>query len=398
MHPDLVVIHTPVGGGHKAAALAVAAAARARGLSVEVLDTFEHAPRLFGDAYLGAHLTAQGALPDLYGTAFFGTNRRKGALKPVSRGIDHMAWAGLVRRVIDLAPRTVIATHHLPLVVLGRARLRGRVAAALVGVVTDYCTHAVWVEKGVDLLCVPCERAREDAVGHGFPVDRVRLTGIPVRPEFERLAAVGDPAPGEPLRVLVTSGGFGVGPVAAIVQSFAGIRDVHLTVVCGDAPALVRRAGAMAARHGVRADVVGFERDMPARVGQAHVVVGKAGGLTVSETLTAGRPMVIAAAVPGNETINSDYVVVGGAGIVARPPDVGKTVAGLRAAGSLSRMGRCARGLVLARAAERVLDEALRAADLVAPVTPARPSSPAARTYRSPRPSRAPAPRRPGAK
>ena len=51
---DLVVIHSPVGGGHKAAALAVAEEARARGLTVAVLDLFEHAPRVFGDAYVTA--------------------------------------------------------------------------------------------------------------------------------------------------------------------------------------------------------------------------------------------------------------------------------------------------------------------------------------------------------
>ncbi len=44
-----------------------------------------------------------------------------------------------------------------------------------------------------------------------------------------------DPARGEALRVLVTSGGFGVGPIGDIVRSFAGIDGVELTVVCGRA-------------------------------------------------------------------------------------------------------------------------------------------------------------------
>ncbi len=407
MHPDLVVVHSPVGGGHKSAAMALAEAARARGLSVEVLDTFEHAPRVLGDAYLSAHLTAQNALPDLYGATFTAANRRDGALEPVRRGIDHVAWAGLVRRVVDLAPRFIVATHHLPLIVLGRARLRGRLAAPLVGVVTDYGTHASWAEKGVDALCVPCERARSDAAEHGFPADRLRLTGIPVRAELDRLPDVVDPAPGEPVRVLITSGGFGVGPVADILGSFAGLPGMHLTVVCGRADGLVRRARAAAARVGVHAEVVGFEPEMPARIGAAHVVVGKAGGLTVSEAMTAGRPMVIVAAVPGNEAFNADHVMVGGGGLVARPADAGKIIAGLRAAGSLARMGRCARGLVLPHAADHVLDVALSlgaeargatAASTPPPLTPVRSSSRGVRTDRSPRASRAPAPRRPGAR
>ncbi len=362
MSVDLVVVHTPVGGGHKSAAIAVAETARARGLRAVVLDTFEHAPLLFGQAYLTAHLTAQETLPDLYGSLYFGSNRKGGALEPMRRGIDHLAWAGLVKRVVALAPRAVVATHHLPLVVLGRARRKGRLLAPLVGVVTDYGTHAVWAEKGVDVLCVPCVPAFRDAAAHGFPVDQVRLTGIPVRASFEAIPPVHDPASDEPLRVLLTSGGFGVGPVRAIVQSFAGVPCVELTVVCGRAERLVRQVDATACRAAVPALVVGFERNMAARVAAAHLVVGKAGGLTVSEALTAGRAMVVAGAVPGNETINAQMLGAAGAGIVARPRDVGWVVHALRESRAIGAMGKRAGALVVHGAAGRVIEVAMHAA------------------------------------
>lgn len=362
MKPDLVVVHSPVGGGHKAAALAVAEAARARGLTVEVLDTFEHAPAVLGRAYLGTHLTVQGGMPALYGAAYFNRNHRDGAWEPIRRGIDHVAWKGLVARVVELAPRAVIATHHLPLLVLGRARRKGRLQCPLVGVVTDYGTHAVWAEKGLDALCVPRGHAGADAVAHGFAPELLHVTGIPVRPAFDRIAPVRYSLPGETLRVLVTSGGFGVGPIRAIVRSFAGVRGVELTVVCGNAHRLARRVSALAEEHGVRARVLGFERDMPARVAEAHVVVGKAGGLTVSETLSAGRPMIVAGLVPGNEGINAHLLASCGAGVVARPGDVGALVGEMRRLGLVASMGRTARALVPTQAAARVLAVAMDAA------------------------------------
>jgi len=355
MRPDLVIVHTPVGGGHKAAALAVAEAARARGLSVVVLDTFEHAPRLLGQAYLGAHLTAQGGIPALYGTAYASTNRRDGALEPVRRAVDHVAWAGVVARVVALQPRAVVATHHLPLVVLGRARRKGRLNAPLVGVVTDYGTHAVWAEKGLDALCVPRGHALSDAARHGFATERLHVTGIPVRPAFDRIAPVRDPGRDEALRVLVTSGGFGVGPIGSIVRSFEGAADVELTVVCGTAQGLARRVCRIVERRGVRARVLGFEKDMPSRMAEAHLVVGKAGGLTVSEALTAGRPMIVAGLVPGNEGINAELLALSGAGVVAPPREVGALVARIRALGLVSSMGRTARALVPSFAAQRVV-------------------------------------------
>src|SRR5262249_15268049 len=142
----------------------------------------------------------------------------------------------------------------------------------------------------------------------------------------------------EPLRVLVTSGGLGVGPMRRIVRSFSGMHEAELTVVCGSARGLVRRVERDAARFEVRAKVLGFERDMAARMAEAHVVVGKGGGLTVTETMTAGRPMVIVGAVPGNEKINEQRVVAAGAGWAAPAAHVGAICSWMRRAGMLEAM------------------------------------------------------------
>jgi processive 1,2-diacylglycerol beta-glucosyltransferase len=357
---DLVVVYSPVGGGHKSAALATAEAARARGLSVEVVSTFDHAPRWAGDAYVRAHLTGQSAAPELYGQMYFAANRRGDALEPLRLGIDNLVYGGLADHVRSLAPRAIIATHHLPLVVLGRARRKGTLGAPVLGVVTDYTAHACWAERGVDAWAVPHGGARAELAGHGAALDRIVETGIPVRASFARTPPLG--VIPKVLRVLVTSGGFGHGPMIRIVRSFASVPDVELTVVCGDAPSLVSRVARAAEEAGVPARVIGFEKDMAARMAEAHVVVGKAGGLTVTETLTAGRPMVVASAVPGNEKLNEAFVVDGGAGVAADAEGVGRAVERLRAEALLHAMARRARALVPACAADAVVDVASRLA------------------------------------
>jgi processive 1,2-diacylglycerol beta-glucosyltransferase len=190
---------------------------------------------------------------------------------------------------------------------------------------------------------------------HGVEPPRIGVTGLPVRAAFERIRPLRAPRAGEPLRVLVTSGGFGVGPVARVVRSFAGVPGVELVVVCGRAEKLVARVAGVAVKAGVAARVLGFEPNMAARMDEAHVVVGKAGGLTVSEAMTAGRPLAIVAAVPGNEAQNEELVLAGGAGIAASPRRVGPAIARLRETGALEEMGGRARGLVLRGAADRVL-------------------------------------------
>lgn len=357
MRTDLVVVYSPVGGGHESAAMATAEAARARGLRVEVLDTFAHGPRWAGHAYVRAHLTGQSAAPELYGHMYSAANRRGDPLEPLRLRLDNLVFGALADRVRSLAPRAVIATHHLPLVVLGRARRKGTLDAPLLGVVTDYTAHACWAERGVDAWAVPHGGAGAELAAHGAEPSRTVATGIPVRASF-----AGTPPLGvlpKTLRVLVTSGGFGHGPMTRIVRSFASVPDVELTVICGRAERLVTRVERAAAAAGVPARVIGFERDMAARMAEAHVVVGKAGGLTITETLTAGRAIVVASAVPGNEKHNEAFVVEGGAGVAADAKDVGATVERLRSEGQLGPMARRARGLVPAHAGDAVVDAAL---------------------------------------
>jgi hypothetical protein len=96
MATDFVIVYVPVGGGHKAAALATAEAARSRGLTAEVVDLFEHAPRVVRDAYVASHVTGQTILPRVYGLGYEAVNRRNGAFEPVRRGLDQVFFANLV--------------------------------------------------------------------------------------------------------------------------------------------------------------------------------------------------------------------------------------------------------------------------------------------------------------
>jgi processive 1,2-diacylglycerol beta-glucosyltransferase len=192
-------------------------------------------------------------------------------------------------------------------------------------------------------------------------------TGIPVRAAFAAIPPARLREPGEPLRVLITSGGFGVGPVLRVLRSFAGVRAVELTVVCGQNPELVTRVQHASDRFGLGARVIGFEPQMAERVAEAHVVVTKPGGLTVTECLVAGRPLLLVGAVPGQESLNQAWVTQSGAGLGVSARSVGSMAAALAQRGELEKMAERARGLAARDAASSILQQALaRAGELAA--------------------------------
>jgi processive 1,2-diacylglycerol beta-glucosyltransferase len=351
---EILILHCPAGGGHKAAAMAIAEHAEARGLGTRVIDVLAFAPAWFARFYVDTHLRSSAYVPRLYGSAYFASNHRSAVEGELRERFDEWIGKPLVDEILASDPLAVVATHFLPIGRLVRARQRGMLRAPIVEVITDYAAHAVWAEPGADAYCAPHGRACEDLVSHGVSPALVFATGIPVRSAFASAPPIRRPVPGVPLRVLITSGGFGVGPVTRVLRSLAGVRDVSLTVVCGQNPHLVRRVRRVTDRLGIEADVVGFERNMPARVAEADVVVTKPGGLTVSECLAAGRPLVLVGAVPGQESLNQAWVTEQGAGTGCTPEQVGGVIFDLRGP-KLVAMADRARAVGVPHAADRVL-------------------------------------------
>ncbi len=366
---ELLILHCPAGGGHRAAATAIAERAEARGIGARVVDALSFAPPWFAKLYVDTHLRSSAYIPHLYGSAYFASNHRAAVDGELRRRFDQWIGQPLFDEISASDPLAVITTHFFPMGKLGPARRRSKLKPPLIEVVTDYAAHAVWAEPGADAYCAPIGRACADLVRHGISRSRVWPTGIPVRSAFAAAPPLVAPGPGEPLRVLVTSGGFGVGPIGRVLRSFAAVPHLALTVVCGQNPRLVARVQRISDRLGLDARVIGFEREMPARVAEAHVVVTKPGGLTVTECLVAGRPLLLVGALPGQESLNPAWVTERGPAVAAAPENVGEVIEALRGVESPAHpqrradlfewMAQKARALVVPNAADLVLDVAM---------------------------------------
>ena len=91
--------------------------------------------------------------------------------------------------------------------------------------------------------------------------------------------------------------------------------EVQTVVVCGSNAELRREIEMLTLPMASKFRVLGFTTDMPDLVRAATLFVGKPGGLTASECMAAGTPMVIMLPIPGQEERNSDYLLEEGAAV-----------------------------------------------------------------------------------
>jgi len=153
--------------------------------------------------------------------------------------------------------------------------------------------------------------------------DKVVLVGNPVRLEIAKLGELPFPAFDEvgPLRILVTGGSQGATVLSRVIPAGLGLLDPslrrRLQVVQQCRPEDIERVRATYADLGIPAELLTYIEDMAAKIGDAHLIIGRAGASTVAELGAAGRPAILipfAAATDDHQTANArDLVSAGGA-------------------------------------------------------------------------------------
>jgi UDP-N-acetylglucosamine--N-acetylmuramyl-(pentapeptide) pyrophosphoryl-undecaprenol N-acetylglucosamine transferase len=152
---------------------------------------------------------------------------------------------------------------------------------------------------------------------------RAVLIGNPVRSEIARLGEMPFPPFDEvaPLKILVTGGSQGASVLSNVVPEGLGLLDPslrrRLQVVQQCRPEDIERVRAQYAELGIPAELMTYIEDMPDKLADAHLVIGRAGASTIAELTAAGRPAILvpfAAATDDHQTANArEMVKAGGA-------------------------------------------------------------------------------------
>jgi processive 1,2-diacylglycerol beta-glucosyltransferase len=215
----------------------------------------------------------------------------------------------------------VINTHFLPAELISKLRSSGKLNLPQVTVCTDFDTHRLWVNQPTDRYFCATDEGSLHLQHYGVPAADIDVTGIPIHPVFAepadraRCLAQQGLANDRPV-LLQLCGGFGVGPVEAVFRSLLAVeKPAQIVVVCGRNEELKDALEKIASSDRHRVKILGFTKEVDQLMGCADLVVSKPGGLTTSECLARGLPMVIVNPIPGQESRNSDYLLESGAGV-----------------------------------------------------------------------------------
>jgi UDP-N-acetylglucosamine:LPS N-acetylglucosamine transferase len=185
-------------------------------------------------------------------------------------------------------------------------------------VVTDSITiNSSWYRSPADYFVVANEQSAAVLRSGGVQPEKIKVFGFPVSPKFADFAEDRPlPSTNSSRRVLYMINAAKRG-ASELVRLLAKL-GVDLTVTIGRADEL--RPEIEAAANGQPINIVGWTNELPRMMHENHLLIGKAGGATVQETIAAKCPMIINHVVAGQEEGNARLIVETNSGVIAQSP------------------------------------------------------------------------------
>lgn len=314
----ILILTAGFGEGHNSAARGVRDGLARIGsdqTTVELRD-------LFAEAY--------GRINDLVRRSYLAlVNRAPRAWGVVYRWLDHKTnydteFRRLIRLKAQFAP--VLDRFQPDIVVCsfpGYANVLHEILGAdrvckCVVIVTDSITiNASWYRSPADYFLVANEQSADVLRSNGVAPEKIRVFGFPVSPNFADFAEDRPlPFANSSRRVLYMINAAKRG-AAQLVRLLAEL-DLDLTVTIGRNDELRPQIDAAADGHPIK--IIGWTNELPRMMHQNHLLIGKAGGATVQETIAAKCPMIINHVVAGQEEGNARLIVETNSGVIARSP------------------------------------------------------------------------------
>lgn len=329
---NFLILSVTAGEGHNSTAKALKAELEASGNECTILDTFNYISpaiaKIISEGYLLVTEKMKGTYKIGYTLAenrpiastMHKLNPHKPAKEPMK--MISLSMSDELEEFIK-ADRfdVIIFTHPFSGIMLDILKSKGSIANHTVGILTDFTFHPYWENcTANDYVVTPDRLLLHQARRKGFRDEQVLPLGIPINPKFSSNIEKSKARrklgldPDNPA-ILVMGGSMGYGNIAdnvAAIDSMSFDRNFQIITVCGnnaDAKAEMDEFS-KTSKHKVLA--TGFVDYVSLLMDASDVIITKPGGLTTSESLAKGLPMIIVNPIPGQEERNSEFLLNNG--------------------------------------------------------------------------------------
>jgi 1,2-diacylglycerol 3-beta-galactosyltransferase len=327
-HKRIVILYADAGFGHRSAALAIKSALEdlyGNYCTVDMVNALEdeRTPAILRDSQSDYDNLVR-SVPELYKIGYDASDA--GLTSTLLESALILMLYDVMRDLVKrYQPDAIVSSYPLYQAPLDAVFTIEQTCIPIVEAITDLVSvHRLWFNVGVDLCLVPTPEVARLAIQNGLPEEKVILNGIPVSPRIvqetrskEELKASLGLDPGLSTFLVAGSKRLEGAPEILTGLNHSGL-PIQLILVAGGDDQL--HECFLKEEWHLPVKIFNYVDIMPSLMHASDAIICKAGGLTVSESLACGLPMLLINVLPGQETGNAEYVVEHQAGVMVKYP------------------------------------------------------------------------------
>lgn len=258
--------------------------------------------------------------PSLWGTVYM--KSEKGPLARLSIDSNKILAIKLHFLIKRYKPDYIISTHPFSSQMCAYLKSKNKLSdVKLATVMTDFAPHDQWLVGSdyIDFFFVAHEGMRNSLIGKGISDSKVFATGIPLSNRFflpyDKDVILKDLGLSkDKITILFFAGGrFGLGKknTYKILEDIARyIDNIQVIAISGKNKKMFNSFRDTVVKYNRENDikVLEFTDKVPELMHVSDIVISKPGGLTTSECLACGLPMIIINPIPGQEEQNAEFL------------------------------------------------------------------------------------------
>ncbi len=324
----ILIFYASYGGGHLSAANSIKdyLSNHYENIDVELIDCMKYINKPIEKITTTAYNEMAKKAPWAWGKIY--SDSQKGPLAHITTRSNQVFAIKLLRLLREKKPDLIISTHPFGSQMCSYLKRKGKITSKIATILTDFAPHDQWLVGSdyTDYFFVAHNKMKEYLISKNIPENKIFATGIPISNKFletfntsKILSSLGLK---ENLKtVLFFAGGkFGLGKsrTLEIFNTFVNdFNNIQVIAISGKNKKMYEEFNQIVkiANKTNFIKVFEFVNNVPELMAVSDVVITKPGGLTTTESLVSGLPMIIINPIPGQEEENAQFLEHSNVGI-----------------------------------------------------------------------------------
>ncbi len=336
----ILIFYASYGGGHLSAANSIKdyLSSNYEKIDVELIDCMKYINKPIEKITTTAYNEMAKKAPWAWGKIY--SDSQKGPLAHITTRSNQVFAIKLLRLLREKKPDLIISTHPFGSQMCSYLKRKGKITSKIATILTDFAPHDQWLVGSdyTDYFFVAHNKMKEYLISKNIPENKIFATGIPISNKFletfntsKILSSLGLK---ENLKtVLFFAGGkFGLGKSRTLEIFNTLVNDfnnIQVIAISGKNKKMYEEFNQIVkiANKTNFIKIFEFVNNVPELMAVSDVVITKPGGLTTTESLVSGLPMIIINPIPGQEEENAQFLEHSNVGIwLKKQMNITKTI------------------------------------------------------------------------